>query len=72
MAKIMDPILLYSLFWDIGPLFWAPLEVQDSCTGRSAARRTPCEFLRPTTEDLAMKAVLHAALPIRSYLFQAR
>ena len=28
-AKIVDPILpIYSLFWDIGPLFWALLEVQ--------------------------------------------
>ena len=28
MAKIMDPICLYSLFWEIGPSFWALLEVQ--------------------------------------------
>ena len=29
MAKIMDPLLpILSLFWDIGPLFWALLEVQ--------------------------------------------
>ena len=29
MAKIMDPVLpIYSLFGDIGPLFWALFEVQ--------------------------------------------
>ena len=29
MAKIMNPLYcLYSLFWDVGPLFWALLEVQ--------------------------------------------
>ena len=29
MAKIMDPILpILSVFWDMGPLFWALLEVQ--------------------------------------------
>ena len=28
MAKIMDPYCLHSLFWDIGPLSWALLEVQ--------------------------------------------
>ena len=30
MAKIMDPVLpILSLFWDIGPLFWALLEVPE-------------------------------------------
>ena len=29
MAKIMDPILpIPSLFWDIGPFFWALLQAQ--------------------------------------------
>ena len=29
LAKIMDPVYCpYSLFWDIGPLFWAQMEVQ--------------------------------------------
>ena len=47
MANIMDPILLvYSLFWDIGPLFWALLEVQVYINFWGPGNRKPCKVLK--------------------------